>query len=506
MGRVGDERVAPAARPLQQTPPPTESPRLSASTYAVAAASTVVLLSLAGRYGPHRDELYFVAAGHHPQWGYPDQPPLTPLVAAAADSLVPGSLLALRALSAVIVGVVVLLTADLARALGGNRGAQLLAAVATATGAGVLAIGHLLSTATLDLLAWTVVTRLVVATLQRDRPRLWLAVGLALGVGLENKHLVAFLAAGLVAGIAITPPLRHHLRSPWAWGGAAIALALWVPNLVWQAGHGWPQLELAGDIRDEYRTFGGTIELVAFQVLMINPLGAFLAAIGAVAGLRRPEWAFFRPVPVAYLLVLAAFVVAGGKNYYLLGLLPPLAAAGSVVLAERRSPAGLRIFTALVAVTALFPLPALLPVLPAQTFADSFYPGINEDGLETIGWPDVVAQVRGVVADLPPDQRRTAVIIAQNYGEAGALEWYGGTPPVYSGHNGFGDWGPPTSPGPVVYVGYLTDDRDALAGCEQAAVLRTGVGNEEDGAGVWVCEGPVGSWEQAWQRLRHLSA
>ena len=161
-----------------------------ASTYAVAAASTVVLLALAGRYGPHRDELYFIAAGHHPQWGYPDQPPLTPLVAAAADTLVPGSLLALRALSAVIVGVVVLLTADLARALGGDRGAQLLAAVATATGAGLLAIGHLLSTATLDLLAWTVVIRLVVATLQHDRPRLWLAVGLALGVGLENKHLV----------------------------------------------------------------------------------------------------------------------------------------------------------------------------------------------------------------------------------------------------------------------------------------------------------------------------
>ena len=496
---MGDEVAA--------TPPSTaEGPRLSAATYAVAAASTVVLLALSSRYGPHRDELYFIAAGHHPQWGYPDQPPLTPLIAAAADTIAPGSMLALRALSAVIVGVVVLLTADLARAFGGGRGAQLLAAVATATGAGLLAIGHLLSTATLDLLAWTVVVRLVVVTLQHDRPRLWLAVGLALGVGLQNKHLVAFLAAGLVVGIVMTPPLRHHLRSPWAWGGAAIALALWLPNLLWQADHGWPQVELAGDIRDEYRTVGGTIELIGFQVLMINPLGAYLAAVGGAAALRRPEWAFLRPVPISYLLVLAVFVVAGGKNYYLLGLLPPLAAAGAVVLAERRAAAGVRTFTVLVAVTALLPLPALLPVLPAQTFADSIYPEINEDGLETIGWPEVVAQVRGVVADLPPEQRRTAVIVTQNYGEAGALQWYGGSPPVYSGHNGYADWGPPTSPGPVVYVGSLTPDRDALAGCEQAAVLHTGVDNEEDGAGVWVCDGPVGSWAQAWQRLRHLSA
>ena len=163
MRRVGQQQAEVA------TPRPTAPAR---ATYAVAAAATAVLLALSTRYGPHRDELYFVAAGHHPQWGYPDQPPLTPLVAAAADTLAPGSLLALRTLSAVIVGVVVLLTADLARALGGDRGAQLLAAVATATGAGVLAIGHLLSTATLDLLAWTVVIRLAVATLQRDRPRL----------------------------------------------------------------------------------------------------------------------------------------------------------------------------------------------------------------------------------------------------------------------------------------------------------------------------------------------
>ena len=118
----------------------------------------------------------------------------------------------------------------------------------------------------------------------------------------------------------------------------------------------------------------------------------------------------------------------------------------------------------------------------------------------------VVAQVRSVVADLPPAQRRTAVIVTQNYGEAGALQWYDRTPPVFSGHNGYGDWGPPRSRGPVVYVGYLAGDQEALTGCQQAATLRTGVNNEEDGAGVWVCDGPVGSWAQAWQRLRHLSA
>jgi hypothetical protein len=176
------------------------------------------------------------------------------------------------------------------------------------------------------------------------------------------------------------------------------------------------------------------------------------------------------------------------------------------VVADRRSSTGLRWFTALVAVTALFPVPALLPVLPVDTLDASFYPALNEDGLETIGWPSVVATVRGVVDDLPPADRRTAVVVTQNYGEAGAVVWYGVDAPVFCGHNGFGDWGPPSSDGPVVYVGYRAPDADQLTGCRRAATLRTGVDNEEDGNGVWVCTGPAGSWGKAWPRIRHLDA
>ena len=163
-------------------------------------------------------------------------------------------------------------------------------------------------------------------------------------------------------------------------------------------------------------------------------------------------------------------------------------------------------FTGLVAVTALFPLPALLPVLPATTLDSTFWPALDEDGMETIGWPAVTATVREVVAALPADQQRTAVVVTQNYGEAGALAWYGGLPPVYSGHNGFGDWGPPTSPGPVVYVGFERPAADALTGCRTAATLDTGVDNEENGNQVWVCDGPAGSWARAWPKLRHLDA
>jgi hypothetical protein len=401
---------------------------------------------------------------------------------------------------------VILLVAGLARQLGGGAGAQLLAALATGCGAGVLAVGHLLSTSTTDLLAWTIVIRLTVTALHRDRPEWWPAVGTVIGIGLENKHLVAFLAAGLVVGIAATPSLRHHLRSPWAWGGAALALLLWAPNLAWQQANGWPQLELGADVRAEYGTLGGAAMLVGFQVLLLGPVAFVLVVRGLREALRRPQWTAVRPVAIAYLVLVPAFVLLGGKHYYLLGFLPPLAAVGAVAVAGRRSVREVRRFAVVLGLTALLPLPALLPVLPPHVLDDSFYPALNEDGMETIGWPRVVATVRGVVAALPAEQRATAVVVTSNYGEAGALEWYGSPVPVFSGHNGYGDWGPPASSGPVVYVAGRAPSSDALAGCRLAATLDTGVDNEEDGHGVWVCVGPAGSWESAWPRIRHLDA
>jgi 4-amino-4-deoxy-L-arabinose transferase-like glycosyltransferase len=499
---VDSRTAAPAEVPV--------TPALARSPWVLAGLLTATLLALSTRYGPHRDELYFISAGHHPAWGYPDQPPLTPLVARLADELDHGSLLVLRAGSAVLAGVVVVLAAMVARELGGGRSAQLLAAVTTATSAGVLAVGHLLSTATLDVAVWLLVIWLVLRLLHRDEPRLWPVVGLVIGLGLQNKHLVGLLAAALVLGIVVTPELRHHVRSPWAWLGAAVALALWLPNLIWQAEHDWPQLTLAGDVRDEYQTAGGVAELLGFQLLLLSPLGAVLAGVGLVALFRRRAWRWARPVAVAYVVLLVFFLLTGGKGYYLLGLLPPLAAAGSVVVAQRWRSTKVAALAVAVAVLAVVPVPALLPLLPARTFADSpFYSGIGEDSLETIGWPRVVSTVRRAARDLPADQRARAVIVTGNYGEAGALQWYDETsslPPVFSGHNGFGDWGPPTGDGPVLWVATWAPDGAALRGCRLLERNDTGYGNEEDGMQVWGCDGPVGSWSRAWPLIRHLDA
>jgi 4-amino-4-deoxy-L-arabinose transferase-like glycosyltransferase len=448
----------------------------------VAGVVTVALLALSTRYGPHRDELYFVLLGRHPQWGYPDQPPLTPLIAGAADALAPGSLFALRLVPALLVGAVVVLSAGLCRLAKGDAQAQALTALTVGLGGMVLFAGHLLSTATVDLFFQVLIIRLLLGTLSKDPGPGWLWVGLAVGVGLQNKTLVVFTMGALVLGIALTRELRRHLISPWAIGGGLLAVLIWLPNLIWQAQHDWPQFTLAEDITSEYGGAGGILQFLVLQLTILSPAAFILV----YRGFRK-----HRPLAVAYAALLVFFALTGGKFYYLAPVVIALAAVGIAALTNRRR------WTVILVLVALFPIPALLPVLPEKVYVDSFYPALNGDALETVGWPQVVEQVRAATADAPPD----SVIVTGNYGEAGALDWYGVDLPVFSGHNGLAAFGPPRSTGVVYFLG---ESHPFEATCEMIATLDTGADNEEDGVHVWRCPVPA-NWKQAWEHVTHLS-
>ncbi|MEA2191607.1 MAG: hypothetical protein QOI73_1728 [Solirubrobacteraceae bacterium] len=472
-------------------------------------AVTLVLAAFASGYGPHRDELYFAAAGRHLDWAYADQGPLTPLIARAMSEL-SGSLTVLRLPAALAAGTTVVLTALLARELGGGRRAQAIAAACAAVSGIVLVTGHMLSTSTFDLLTWTALTWLVVRAVRRGEERLWLAAGVVLGAGLMNKPLPAFLAFGLLAGVAIAGP-RRLLRSPYVWAGVAIALVLWAPWIAWQAGHGWPQLDVSRSIaRGDSTSSEAWWAVVPFQVLLVSPPLAPVWIAGLVSLLRAPALRDVRFLAWAWLVLAVVFMVTAGKPYYLAGLLPALIAAGALQVdgwlergraRARRALLGFAIVSS-GAVGAVIALPllardALDPVL-----------AVNEDAGETIGWPELARTVAGVAHTLP--DRRRAVILTRNYGEAGALERYGpplGLPPVFSGHNAYGDWGPPPARGrPVIAVGLTAADLARLRGCRVAARIdnHAGVENEEQGRAVEVCAGPRRSWAAQWPGLRHL--
>jgi hypothetical protein len=462
----------------------------------------VTLLAMAPFYGPHRDELYFSSAGDRLAWGYPDQPSLVALLARASNELAPHNLVLLRLPSLVAVCAVVVLAALFARLLGGDTRAQVLAAVTTATSAVIVAVGHRLTTQTFDIVAWTAIALLVGHALRDERPRLWLAAGVVAGIGLNAKHDVAVCLFGLLVGLGLTRGVRHHLRSPWLWLGGLVALAMWLPNLLWQAHHGWPVFTLSADIHDEYGGIGGVIAYVLLTLVMFSPLMTAVWAAGLHGLLRREHWRAVRPIGWMAVVTFLFYLVTGGKAYYLSGALVPLLAAGCVIVAERFRRTV--VVGSVLALSAIVAWPSLVPVLPPHTYAASFYTALDEDQLETIGWPELTSTVRSVLADLPD----SAVVFTGNYGEAGALEWYGVGAPVYSGHNGWGDWGPPPdTAGPVVVLGYDDPSRD-FTGCRRAATVPRvdGADNDEDRGPVFVCDAPREAWSKLWPTLVHLDA
>ncbi|RBY95955.1 hypothetical protein DQ237_12555 [Blastococcus sp. TF02-8] len=474
----------------------------------VGAAVALLLVAVAGRYGYHRDELYFLRAGQELAFGYVDQPPLTPLVAHLVDRLFPGSLVALRLPSALAAGLVPVLAGLTAREFGAAPSAQLLAAGCTAVSSVLLITGHLLSTTTIDVLVWAALSWLLVRAL-RDGGKVWLVAGVVAGVGLQNKLSPAFLLAGVVAGLLLVGP-RAALRSRWPWLGGLVALLLWSPNLWWQATHGWPQLALADAIAGGS---SGTSEpwylFLPFQLVMVSPVLVPVWVAGGWRLLREPALRSWRAFPVAYGLLTVVFLLTGGKPYYLAGLYPLLLAAGSGPALDRvRERRGLRLLLPAALATSLLVNGLLaLPVLPVARLGDTPVPDINYDAAETVGWPRFAMTVERASSELPDGTR--AVVLTGNYGEAGAVDRFAPSlAPAYSGHNAYWDWGPPPADVDAVVAVGLPRDRLARWFGEVRAVDRidagVGLDNEEQGTTVWLATGRTVPWSEIWPQLRRL--
>jgi len=484
--------------------------RISGWVGAIAATQFAVLVATSTRYGYHRDELYFIVAGSHPAFGYPDQPPLVPLVAWAMHSIAP-SLLLLRLPSALASAAVTILAAVITRELGGGRGAQVIAAGCTASSGFALAVGHFVTTTTFDLLSTTLLGWLLIrAVVRRSGPSL-LAAGVVVGVGCEAKPQVALVALVMMGTLLAVGP-RWPFRSWWTAGATLAAVAIAGPYIVWQQIHGWPQLTVAGNIAGSAE--GGRIGFIPFQLVMVSPVLVPVWVAGLAAPFRRTELRKLRFVPLAYAVLGVAYIVGNGKAYYLASLYPVLLGLGALPTAAWLTRARWRtpLLAAAIAVSAAISGLIALPLLPETSLQGSLPMAINPDLGETVGWPRFVDTISGAWLRLPAAERQHTVIFTQNYGEAGAVDVLGhshGLPRAYSGHNGFSEWGqPPPTATHALVVGY-DDAKDALpafASCRRLAMIDDGVGldNDEQGLPLLFCR-TTASWSTLWPELRHYN-
>lgn len=484
--------------------------RLPGWVWVVAAAQVVLLLATSTRYGYHRDELYFIVAGGHPAFGYPDQPPLVPLLAWAMHAIAP-SVLLLRTPSTLAAAITTMLAALIAREVGGARRAQIIAAVCTASSAFALAVAHLVSTTTFDMLSTTVLGYLAIRAIIRGSGASILAAGLVVGVGIEAKPQVGLVAAVMVATLLVIGP-RWPMRSWWAAGGAACAVALAAPYLVWQQQHGWPQVTVAGNIAGSQE--GGRAGFFPFQLLLVSPLLVPVWVAGLRAPFRRAGWHGLRFIPITFGVMAVLYFLGNGHAYYLASLYPVLLGLGAIPTAEWTLRARARTSRLALAIGLSAALGAFiaLPLLPERDLQGSIVMALNPTQGEMVGWPRFVRTVSIAWQEIPASKQMHTAIFTNNYGEAGAIDILGTglrLPRAYSAHNGFSQWeAPPSFDTYAMLIGF-NNARDAAPyfdECRTLASVNDGVGlnNDEQGLPVMRCR-TTASWPALWPHLRHYN-
>jgi hypothetical protein len=486
-----------------------------------------LLIQFAGinHYGFFRDELYYMACGDHLAWGYIDQPPLVALVAWFAHHAFGNSLFAMRLLPALAGAAVVFLTGIVARELGGGRFAQFLSATAILFAPAYLAFDSFLSMNAFEPLFWLLCGWIAIRIVKGASPRLWLLFGVIAGLGLENKHTMLVFGFALVSGLLVSGQARLF-RSKWIWLGGLMALVLFLPNLVWEARNGWPQILVVDNARDFKNVRIGPLRFLGEQILFMQPV-ALPVWLAGLAWFFAREGKRFRFLGWTYLIVLTIFISLGGKSYYALPVYPPLMAGGGVALErafglpQRRAIAAA--YFAVIVIAGLVTLPFGVPLFPVDTFlrysqALPYARSVKTERDATVplpqlyadmfGWDNMAATVARVYHSLPPDEQPGCAILAGNYGEAGAIDYYGpalGLPKAVGGHNNYYLWGPRDYTGQCVVVfGERADEFKQLFGEAQlaATITDTYAMPSEQHVHVYICRKPSAPLATLWPHFK----
>ncbi|MFI5116258.1 MAG: glycosyltransferase family 39 protein [Terriglobales bacterium] len=476
-------------------------------------ASMVALVHLLtnGRYGFHRDELQTLSDARHLGWGFVAYPPLTPFLERIGLSLFGVSLVGLRLFSVIAQSLAIVVTGLMARELGGGRLAQVTAALTVALSPLPLFEATEFQYTTFDYLWWVLLAYFIIRLLKTEDLRWWLAIGAVVGVGLMTKYTVLFFVAGILAGLLFTPA-RRFLGSKWLWGGVALALLIFLPNLIWQVRHDFISLHFLRYIHARDVGEGRADGFLRAQfTICANRFAAPLWIAGIVGFLRDRR---YRLLAWMYLIPLAIFWFAKGRGYYLGAAYPMLMAMGAT-LAEHwlaslpalwRRTVETAYLTALVA-WGLYVCTIVLPLAsggPLKNFALQN----NGDMREEIGWNELVKTVAGIRDSLPPQQQQHVGVLVGNYGEQGAIEILGPAyhlpAPISMTNSAWLRGYPEPPPSTLIVLGFTHDQAErAFTSCRLAGHNTNlyGVQNEEskDHPDIFVCGGPRQTWPEFWK-------
>ncbi|MBU1707432.1 glycosyltransferase family 39 protein [bacterium] len=484
-------------------------------------------LLTSGGYGYFRDEFYYIACSEHLAFGYVDQPPLSIAFLWLNRLILGDSLFALRFLPALSGGVVVVLTGLMARELGGNRFAQVLAAIAIIIAPVNLFVHHFFSMNCFDYLFWALAMYIIIRILKEENLKLWLMLGLVLGLGLMNKISVLWLGAGLFAGLLLTSN-RKTLLTIGPWLAAVLATLLFLPHILWQISNHWPTIEFMRNVSQWKMLQDSPIAFFFEQILLMNPITFPIWMLGLLFLLFAKKMKPFRVLGIIYLTVFLILVLnRTSRASYLAAAYPILFAAGALNIADffkKQNMAWLKsVSISLLVIGGIALAPFGLPVLPVETYiAYAKKIGIEPPSEEKkelgklpqlyadmFGWENMVATVADVYHSLPPEEKSECVIMCGNYGEAGAIDFFGSKynlPKAISGHNNYWLWGPKNLDGNItITLGLPREHLEfSFESVEQAAIIHSEYAMPfENDLPVYLCRHIKFPLQQIWPQTKH---
>jgi len=486
----------------------------------IAAARAALHIATNGQYGFHRDELQTLDDARHLDWGFVAYPPITPLIGRLELILFGTSLIGFRVFSAIAVSMIMVLAGLIAKELGGTRHVQVLAAIAAGIAPVSLVQGAVFQYVSFDFLWGVTATYLLVRLLKSEDASWWAPIGAVLGIGMETRYTMGFLALG-IAGAVLLTPARRFLRGGWLWVGVGVSILIFLPNLVWQMRHHFISLEFLSHLHARDMRQGRYQGFFREQLwLCVSLATAPLALMGLWFYFFREEGRRYRLLGWTFAVSFALFAVAGSRSYYTAPLYPMLLAGGSVLFGEllaRWRPAWSRLaygvqWTAILAGGLAFIL-FVTPVAPLGSRVWKITSKMHDQFREEIGWPELAGSVAGVYLSLSGEEREHTGILTGNYGEAGALNLYGpalGLPHAMSLTNSFWYRGYDLRlPQTVIVTGFdLEEGRKLFSSCEVAAKNTNpfGVENEEsrDHPNILLCRNLRVEWPDYWSRSRRF--
>jgi hypothetical protein len=492
------------------------------------------LIAIKG-YGYFRDELYYIACSDHLAFGYVDQPPLSIIVIKAIRFLFGDSLIALRILPVLSGAVLIFLTGLMARKLGGRTFPLLLASAAAFAPIGNYFFFSIYSMNFLDIIFWQACILIVIHIIKTDNPKYWLLFGLVAGLGLQNKISVLFLIFGLCVGILLTNQ-RKHLKSPHFWIGMILAGLLFLPYVIWNIVNDWPMLEFIHNARTYKMSDVSPLSFFVGQFLYNNPVTFIVWLAGLAYFLFSKGGKTYRIFGWMFVSIYILFTIQEAKDYYLAAGYPILFAGGAVQFEAWLRKGSLRwlkpILIVLIIISTLFFIPYTLAILPVEdTIAHIRRIGIEPNPGERHemgalpqhfadmhGWEEIATTMADVYHTLTPEEQSQCIIYVRNYGEAGAIDFFGekyGLPKATCAHNNYWFWGPPADrTGDVMIVFGASRDiqtsyEDLLQHFETVEHAATTECQYcmpyENNRPIFICRNMHSSIQEIWEEEKHFN-